>query len=130
MVTIYIVVISLLIYYMGQLYVTNNAFKNKKIKLSLPLLFLIPFYIAKTYIGLGYKHRKEIHVLKHVLLDLFFGYNTGLAVLVEVFVFGINNGYIKTDKRERMNFVDKVKAPWKQIAGMPFVDSLGDYLAY
>ncbi|BBM15598.1 hypothetical protein ABVF54_10290 [Enterococcus mundtii] len=123
--TIIIVLVSMLIYYSGLMYLSYSAFRKSKIKIGFVTMLFIPIFILKNYIMIAYKHKDNSKIRNHAILEFFFGYNTGLAILVEVVRFGFEKKYITSEKKER-NGISTLITKVKDI----FSNTLDEYLVY
>lgn len=123
MIVLIIAVVSTFIYYLGLSYITDVAFKNRKIRLSWGLKFFMPIYIFKTYIKVIKDHWRE-PTKKQAIKSLFFGYDLALTILVEIVAFSFEKGLIEADKKTKSSTFSKISNLKLNSIRNPFTNSI------
>lgn len=119
------ILVTLLIYYAGLVFLTDDSFKKKDLNLSVATSLYIPIYIFKTFLSIAIKHRKNTVKRNKALLTMFFGFRIALAIMIEVVEFGIENNYIGQKNKvvnKNNSVINKTKENRK------FYNSLDDYI--
>lgn len=119
------ILVSLLFYYVGLVFLTKETFEKKGFKLSIIPSLFIPIYIYKTFFSIALKHRKNSVNRNKALLTMFFGFKVALTIMIEVAEFGIENKYInKKDVviNKTSSFINKSKDSKR------FYRTLDDYI--
>lgn len=126
MITLLIITMAIVLYYLGLSFITTVAFKKRKIKLSFGMKLFLPFYIIKTYMKVIKEHWHSKKVRKSAVLDLLLGYNFPLTILVEVVAFGFENELIKSHKK--VSVLNRVSNLKNTSIFNPFANSIEDQL--
>lgn len=130
MIVLLAIFLFLLIYYMGLVYVTKVAFKRKNINLSLGVNLFLPFFVLKTFAKVLKKNWYNKKTRKKVLIDIVFGYNMGLIILVEIVHFGFVKGMLVSDKKEKLSFMAKFANFRNSTMKKSFSDNMESQLVY
>ncbi|MDT9694173.1 hypothetical protein Q5762_38750, partial [Streptomyces sp. P9(2023)] len=67
---------------------------------------------------------------KKVLIDIIFGYNMGLIILVEIVHFGFVKGILVSDKKEKLSFMAKFANFRNSTMKKSFSDNMESQLVY
>lgn len=103
-----VILLFLIIYYLGLSYLSIVAFKKRKIRLSTSLALFLPFFIFKSYFNLIKRNWYNKTTRNKALLDIIFGYDLALTILVEVVAFGFEKGLISSTKPEKKSFMARI----------------------
>lgn len=130
MIVLILLVMSVIFYYLGLSFITTVEFKKKRIKLSLGLKLFLPLYILKTYLRVLMDHRHSPTIRKQIILDLFFGFDFALIILVEIVSFGIEKDLLVSKKLEKVSILSKISNFKNKNIFNPFANSLEQQLQF
>lgn len=130
MMVLLMLVMALTFYYLGLSFITTVEFKKKRIKLSLGLKLFLPYYILKTYIRVIRDNRHSKSIRKQAVVDLFFGFDFALIILVEIVAFGLENELLKSEKVEKVSLLSKISSFKNKNIRNPFANSIEEQMGY
>lgn len=102
MIILLIIVLSLLLYFLGLIYITKNMFEKANIKLPVLGLIFIPLFILKIHISIAYDWKDNRKKVAFVMKNFFLGYNLALIIFVELLTASLKKT-VKENKKEKKN---------------------------
>lgn len=99
--TIFIVIVSLLVYYIGLILLTKKSLNKKNLSLNFIIVMILPIFILWTLVLLAIKYKNVKSKRKKAVLGILFNFSISLAVMIELIDYSIETGNIQVTKNEK-----------------------------